>query len=62
MGRKKLPAADRRVAIGVTLPAATVNYLDRLAQSLGVSRSAVIELTVYLYQKEEETNERKLKA
>lgn len=53
MSRKKLAAADRRVTIGVTLPAATINYLDRLAQSLGVSRSAVIELTVYLYQKEE---------
>ena len=62
MSRKKLAAADRRVAIGVTLPAATVNYLDRLAQSMGVSRSAMIELTVYLYQKENDNHERKLKA
>lgn len=58
MSRKKLPAADRRVAIGVTLPATTVNYLDRLAQSLGVSRSAVIELAVYLYQKEGDHHEK----
>lgn len=59
MSRKKLPAADRRVAIGVTLPAATVNYLDYIARSLGVSRSAVIELAVYLYKKEDDY-ERKL--
>ena len=62
MSRKKLAAADRRVATGVTLPAATVNYLDRLAQSMGVSRSAMIDLTVYLYQKENDNHERKLKA
>lgn len=56
MSRKKLAAADRRVAIGVTLPYGLVKALDNKASEKGTARSTIIERAILYYLMEVEKN------
>ena len=49
MGRKKMDLTQRRISIGISLPAEIVTALSIYSDIAGINRSKVIERAILLY-------------